>query len=52
MPPGCSPLEVALDILECLVKEHGAVVTGTDLGPDGTGSYTIHVPAAAAQPEG
>jgi hypothetical protein len=49
VPSGDSPLEVGLAILECLVKDHHAVVTATDIAPDGTGTYTVRIPMLPIQ---
>ena len=47
LPAGASPLEVGLAVLERLVKEHHAVVPEVDVGPDGTGTYVLAIPAPA-----
>jgi ribosomal protein S27E len=46
LPAGTSPFEVALSVLECLGKDHGALVTSADLRPDGTGAFTVRIPAS------
>jgi hypothetical protein len=46
VPPGHSTLEVALAVLERVVKDHHGVVTEADIGPDGTGSFLVRVPSA------
>jgi hypothetical protein len=45
-PPGYSPVEVTLAILDCLVQDHGGVVTAADIRADGTGSYTVRIQRA------
>jgi hypothetical protein len=37
-------LQIALDLVEALVKDHGAVVTDVDLDPSGMGTFTVRVP--------
>lgn len=44
VPSGHSSLELALAIVESLVKNHGAVVTGTDIRAQGVGSITMRIP--------
>jgi hypothetical protein len=44
VPAGQSSLTVALAMVECLVKDHGAVVTETDVRPDGLSSITVQIP--------
>lgn len=51
VPEGHSGLAVVMAVLECLVKDHHGVVTTADIGPDGTGSFTVRIPCAAHQPE-
>ena len=53
LPPESSPLEVGLALVERLVKEHYAVVAEVDVGPDGTGTYVLSIPArpACEEPE-
>ena len=40
---GRSSLEVPPGLVECLVKEYGNVLTGTDIQPNGMGTFTIRI---------
>jgi len=42
-------------ILDRLIRQHQAVVTAVDIGPDGTGSYIVRIPVGqhgADEPSG
>jgi hypothetical protein len=51
VPEGHSGLAVVMAVLECLVKDHHGVLTTADIGPDGTGSFTVRILCAAHQAE-
>jgi len=44
-----APMEVALEVVACLVNEYGAVVTDVDLKGPEDGSFTMRVPKLATQ---
>jgi len=51
IPSGYSTLEAGLAILEHLIRDHHAVVTATEIGPDGTGSYIVRIPGPPRRAE-
>lgn len=48
VPSGHSSLEVALAVVDHLVEDYGAVVTETDIHPDGMGSLTLRISMPAS----
>ena len=55
IPSGHSTLEIGMAILDRLIRQHQAVVTAVDIGPDGTGSYIVRIPVGqhgADEPSG
>ena len=45
---GQSSLQIALAVVEALVKDHHGLVTDVDLDPAGNGTFTVRVPSPSA----
>jgi hypothetical protein len=52
VPARQSSLEIALAVIECLVKDHGAVLTEADVRSDGMGTFKLRISRPARKAEG